>query len=170
MQSETSIEVAAPPDAVYAMVADVTRIPEWSPECHSVAWKDGSTRAEPGAQFVGKNKFGMWRWSTTCVVEAAEPGRELTWSTVSMGRKNTRWSYRFEPAGGGTRVTESYASVEPYPKPIEALLRVMFRRHDHNMPENIRQSLERFKRVAESDAGAAPRATTAPPSSTPAAG
>lgn len=30
--SEASIDIAAPPEAVYAMVSDITRMGEWSPE------------------------------------------------------------------------------------------------------------------------------------------
>ena len=150
--SQASVHVAVPPDQLYALVADVTRIPEWSPETHATEWKAGSTRAEPGARFVGRNRFGWLRWSMPCVIETADPGRELTWSTLYMGRKITRWSYRFEARDGGTEVTESYASVDKIPEPFNALSGLLFRRHTDWMPENIKLSLERLKTVAESTA------------------
>ena len=40
-------EVAAPVDAVWRVVSDVTRTGEWSHECHSVHWLDGATSAVP---------------------------------------------------------------------------------------------------------------------------
>ena len=155
MKGEATIEIAAAPDQVYALVADVTRTPEWSPETHTVEWRDGNTMAEPGARFVGRNRFGLMRWSMPCVIETADPGRELSWSTRTMGRKVTRWTYRFEPSAGGTRVTESFTDVDKLPGPVQAIVGVMFRRHDNWMPENIRRSLERLKGVAESRSGAA---------------
>lgn len=160
VSSQASIQVAVPPEQLYAMVADVTRTPEWSPETHSTEWSEGSSRAVPGARFVGRNRFGAVRWSMACVIEVAEPGRELTWSTVLMGRRITRWTYRFEPRDGGTEVTESYAEVGGVPEPLRSILRLLFRRHDRWMPENIRRSLERLKAVAEASvpvAGAAAR-------------
>ena len=153
-ESQASVQVAVPPDQLYAMVADVTRIPEWSPETVKTEWKEGSSRAEPGAHFVGRNKFGRIQWSMPCVIESAEPGRELTWSTLYRGRKITRWTYRFEPRDGGTEVTESYSESGRIPQPFHAIYGLMFRRHDKWMPENIKRSLERLKEVAESKVAA----------------
>ena len=36
-----TLDVAAPPDAVYAVIADVERIGERSPECRSATWLPG---------------------------------------------------------------------------------------------------------------------------------
>jgi uncharacterized protein YndB with AHSA1/START domain len=167
-KGEANIHIAVPPDQLYAMVADVTRTPEWSPETHTVEWRGDTTRAEPGARFVGRNRFGWIRWSMTCVIETAEPGRELSWSTMTMGRKVTRWTYRFEPRDGGTQVTESYTEVAKLPSPVSAVVGVMFRRHDEWMPENVRRSLERLKAVAESGSSQASTAAAAPAASEPA--
>lgn len=40
--AEASVDIAAPPEAVWTVVADVTRTPEWSPVCHRVEWLDES--------------------------------------------------------------------------------------------------------------------------------
>src|SRR5918993_1034186 len=42
-RDEVSTVVAAPPETVYALVADVTRTPEFSPEVTSCRWLDGAT-------------------------------------------------------------------------------------------------------------------------------
>jgi hemerythrin-like domain-containing protein len=44
-----------PPEAVWAVLADVTRVGEWSHECRSVRWLDGS-HGGPGARFRGRNR------------------------------------------------------------------------------------------------------------------
>jgi hypothetical protein len=38
-----SIDVAAPPDKIYELVADITRMGEWSPECVRCAWTKGAS-------------------------------------------------------------------------------------------------------------------------------
>ena len=50
-----SKEIAAPPDKVWAMVADVTRMGEWSPENDGGTWLGDATEAKPGAKFAGAN-------------------------------------------------------------------------------------------------------------------
>ena len=42
-RDEVSTVVPAPPEQVYALVADVTRTPEFSPEVVSCRWLDGAT-------------------------------------------------------------------------------------------------------------------------------
>ncbi len=103
--------IEAPPEQIYALVADLPRMGEWSPECQSVEWVEGATGPAEGARFVGHNRGGprqLIRWSRRGRVLAAEPGREFTFVTEEGGRESTLWRYRFERVGGDTRVTESY--------------------------------------------------------------
>jgi ribosome-associated toxin RatA of RatAB toxin-antitoxin module len=50
-----SIIVACPPDTVYDMVADVTRMGEWSPICRACWWDEGQG-PRAGAWFTGRNE------------------------------------------------------------------------------------------------------------------
>ena len=103
-----SLEVDAPPEMVYALVADLTRMGELSPETVEVTWLDGAAAAVPGARFRGANRRGRRSWSTTCTIVTADPGRELSWRSSSLGLSVALWSYRFdETATGGTLVTET---------------------------------------------------------------
>ena len=43
-----SIEIAAPPQAVYDLIADVTRMGEWSPECYRCVARRGERRYSRG--------------------------------------------------------------------------------------------------------------------------
>ncbi len=63
--STVSVFVAAPPETVYDLVADLTRMGEWSPETTEVRWLDGATQAKVGARFRGTNRNGFRRWSTS---------------------------------------------------------------------------------------------------------
>jgi hypothetical protein len=148
-RDEVGIHVDASPDAVYAMVADITRMGEWSPECYRTAWVGSSTHAAPGARFKGYNKYRRVKWSTVVEIETADKGRELTFAVLGTGRKRTRWSYRFAAADGGTDITQTRESVEEYGWPIRAIVNVFMPTHDGWMKENMRQTLERIKSAAE---------------------
>jgi len=65
--------IEAPAEAVYALVSDVTRMGEWSPETASCRWVDGAWSAEVGARFRGSNRRGPLLWTTTCTVTRSDP-------------------------------------------------------------------------------------------------
>ncbi|MBW0094222.1 SRPBCC family protein [Pseudonocardia sp. KRD-184] len=103
--------VAASPEVVYDLVADLPRMGEWSPECVRVEWTGGATGPAVGATFVGHNRTGprgVIRWSRRGRVLAADRGREFAFVTEEGGRESTEWRFRLEAVDGGTRVTESY--------------------------------------------------------------
>jgi hypothetical protein len=50
--------IDAPPARVYALVADLTRMGELSPESNGCTWTHGATGAAPGARFIGRNLRG----------------------------------------------------------------------------------------------------------------
>ena len=103
-RGHSNIEVGVPPDAVYDLIADVTRMGEWSPECYRCEWLDGATAAAAGVRFRGYNRLGGMRWQRTAVVDRAERGREFGFTTVNdrAGRGETRWRYTMEPSASGT--------------------------------------------------------------------
>lgn len=143
----THIEVA--PERVWALVASLDRMGEWSPECYRVAWLDGATSpAKPGAHFKGRNKWGPVRWAMACEVKTAEPGQEISWSTVQRGRDLVTWKYHFEPEGSGTKVTESFQVhwLPPLARFFEDVLMV---NRDRSREDAMRATLERIKEVAE---------------------
>ncbi len=105
---EERIEVSAAPEVVYDLVSDMCRMGEWSPECRRCEWVGSTTGPAVGAEFLGHNRIGPYRWSVGGRVVAAERGHEFAFTTVLMGRESTRWRYRFESSDVGTLVTESY--------------------------------------------------------------
>ena len=104
----SALQIAAPPAAVYALISDVTRTGEWSPECVRCRWLGGATAAGAGARYRGASRNGWRRWSTTSTIRVARPGAELVWDVTDLGRPVARWAYRLsELDGGGTLLTES---------------------------------------------------------------
>ena len=112
-----SITIAAPPDQVYAIISDVTRIGELSPVCQSAVWKDAAQAGKEGAWFIGHNVVNDFSWDTHCKVVAASPSREFVW--INHGPNGdtelVRWGYTFEPEGDGTKVTETWQVLPAYP-------------------------------------------------------
>ena len=110
MHDSVTVPMAAPPEKVWALVSDVTRIGEFSPETFEAEWLDGSTEAVVGARFrghVNRNNKGVKYW-TTCRVVACEPERELAFDVEVGGRPVSTWRYVLVPRDGGTDVTESF--------------------------------------------------------------
>jgi uncharacterized protein YndB with AHSA1/START domain len=100
--------VAAPPEEVYALVSDVTRMGEWSPETSSCRWVGDATGPAVGARFRGSNRRGPLLWTTTCTVTAAEPARRFAFSVAYAGVPISDWSYTFAAGGAGCTVVESW--------------------------------------------------------------
>lgn len=141
-----TILIAAPPDEVYDLIADVTRIGEWSPECVRAEWVEGSTEAVPGARFHGWNEAGTFQWDVPCVVVEAERGRVFSFRAPVDLDTATTWTYAFEAADGGTRLTESFnaplLNVEGSPSNFDGRYEMMV--------AGCEQTLQRVKDVAES--------------------
>jgi hypothetical protein len=146
-QGEATVDISAPADRVYAIVADVTRMGERSPECYRCQWLDGATHAAVGARFKGFNRLGVLRWSTTCRIDSAEPGKEFAFTVLSgKGREETRWRYLLEALGATTRLTESYEFL--WCPAIARVAEVPFPR-DKQLRRGLRQTLDRIKANAE---------------------
>jgi len=99
-----SIVVARPPHQVYELVADITRMGEYSPICTECWWDEGDG-PRVGAHFTGRNVLPERTWETRSEVVAADPGREFAWV---VGPRIARWGYTFGPVDGGTEVVESW--------------------------------------------------------------
>jgi uncharacterized protein YndB with AHSA1/START domain len=150
---EASIVIDAPPEAVYAVVSDVTRTPEYSPEVISCAWIDGAEGPRVGARFEARNKVGRGpAWSNRPVVEVAEPGREFAFARTEKFAGTVAWRYLLSPEGSGTRVVESYDVTAPLTRLGWFIIGGLYGRTDRreDLRTGMARSLERLKQVVES--------------------
>lgn len=141
-----STEVRASADQVYAVVSDVTRIPEWSPE---------TTRAE----WLAPNRFQAWnrrrlgRWRTVANVVDATPGQRFSFVVQAMGGDWTQWTYLIEPGStsGTTRLTEEFRMCVQLPFGVlvfeHLFLFVRDRRTD--LQKNLDRSVARVHSIVE---------------------
>jgi uncharacterized protein YndB with AHSA1/START domain len=110
---EVTRDIAASPEQVYAAIADVTRMGEWSEECRSCAWHEGFDGPTVGATFDGFNEYGEKQWTTQGKVIEADPGRAFAFECSMMDFHYSTWGYRIEPTESGCRVTEWNDDLRP---------------------------------------------------------
>lgn len=147
-QGSATIHIAADPAAVFAVIADITRMGEWSPECKACRWSGGATGPAVGATFEGDNEAGalgltLKRWTTTSEITACEPGTVFEFVTEGY----TTWRYELTAADGGTRVTESY-EYEPSPG-FQSFLYGKVLGRPTAMAKGMQRTLERIKAAVE---------------------
>jgi len=149
-QVSVSEEIGAPAERVWAMVADVTRMGEWSPETKGAVWLKGATTATPGASFRGTNRNGKKQWETTATIIAADPGKTLSFKVTAVaGVKVSEWRYDFDDTESGCRVTETWIDrrnglTKVLGKPISGV----DDREEHNKAGMV-ETLSRLKAAAE---------------------
>jgi uncharacterized protein YndB with AHSA1/START domain len=98
---KATLTVAAPPAQVWALVTDVARMGEWSPQVVRTFVLGGPTRL--GTRFVNLNHQGWKHWPTSAKVVRFEPHRDFAFRITE---NRTVWSFQLEPtADGGTFIT-----------------------------------------------------------------
>ncbi|HEX6526824.1 MAG TPA: SRPBCC family protein [Streptosporangiaceae bacterium] len=154
--------VAAPPELVWDLVADVTRVGGWSPECIRAAWLGEPGRPQPGARFTGHNRFpDGFEYEVICVVTEADRPRAFAWVVLDDSGDPTRpsssWRYQIDPLpGGGSRVRQrfthgpgaSYLRAVPARAPDLAAEIIAARRD--GLRANMTATLRAMKATAES--------------------
>lgn len=110
---EITRDIAAPPEAVYDAISDVTRMGEWSEECYACEWVEGSDGPVVGALFDGHNRNGEHTWTSRGKVIEAERGRAFAFECSMFDFHFSTWGYRIEPTETGCRVTEWSDDLRP---------------------------------------------------------
>jgi uncharacterized protein YndB with AHSA1/START domain len=140
--------IAAPPDKVWSLVTDVSRMPDWSPELlRMVPLKRGGMRR--GQWYLGINRRKAVVWPTRNVVAVLEPGRTVAWDTTSSG---ARWIWEIVPAGEGTHVVHR----RPVPERLTLVSRLFApvflggsAEHADELEAGMAATVQRLKAVAE---------------------
>jgi hypothetical protein len=103
-----SVEVGAPPERVWDLLADLPGMGRLSPENAGGKWVDGAAGPAVGARFRGVNRSGLRRWSTLVqVTECARP-HAFAFDVTSLGLAVSSWAYAVAPGATGCTVTETW--------------------------------------------------------------
>lgn len=143
---QLTIDIAAPAEVVFDMLADPAQHPKIDGSRTVRRLLRGPRRLTSGSRFsVGMRLFGIPYRVTNRVVEF-EPNRLIAWRHFEP----QRWRYELDPAVGGTRVREAF-DYSFYPLAGRWLIRLS------GWPERnrraIAQTLLRLKAAAEDRTG-----------------
>ena len=145
-----SREIAAPAEQVWAMVSDVTRMGEWSPENEGAVWLGGATGPQAGVKFRGANRIGKRKWKTAATVTEVDPGRHFSFRVTLGPIPVADWDYTVESTATGCRLTETWTEQRPgWFKPITRIATGVADRPTTNRA-GMEQTLERLAASAES--------------------
>jgi hypothetical protein len=144
---EASIDIDASAAAVWDVVADVTRVGEWSGECRGCAWMGGAGDRHP---LPGQEPSGWTPVVTNQRVRGGDEPHVLVWRTLPRFPypDSVEWRLALAGTGGSTRVTESL-TVLRLPKVMELALSLAMPAH-RDRTQDLADDLVRLKRVVES--------------------
>ena len=147
-QDSVSVVINRAPDEVFAVISDVTRTGEWSPECLACRWVGGASGPAVGVKFEGDNSAAIGpitlkKWTTTSEITACETGKVFEF----IAEGYTTWRYELVASGSGTKVTESYSHA-----PATGLQKFLYDtvlRRPAGMNKGMQQTLNRIKSSLE---------------------
>jgi hypothetical protein len=99
-----TIQIDAPPDAVWAILTDLGRYPEWNP-----LFREASGQVAVGSRITLRSVHpANGRMMTVKPkITAADLGAELAWVASLPGIMSGEHRFTLTPAGGGTKVEQS---------------------------------------------------------------
>lgn len=145
---EDSIDIAAPPPEVWALVTDLPRMAQWSPQVVKTIVRGGPVGR--GTRTLNVNRRGLLLWPTRAEVVTFEPHRRFAFRIKD---NTTVWSFTLEPIEGGTRLTERREAAAGVTAISAWLTRHVLggqAQFTSELRAGIRQTLERIRKAAES--------------------
>jgi hypothetical protein len=109
---EVATRIGAPREAVWAVITDVTRMSEFSPELVKARWLDtGVERPVVGARFSGTNNLGGFEWARVCTVVTAEEPTTFAYIVGDRfdGTPTGEWRFEIETDGSGTVLRQRFS-------------------------------------------------------------
>jgi hypothetical protein len=99
-----TIEIAAAPEQVWAVLADLASYPEWNP-----VFREASGQLTPGNRITIKSTQPETGHTMTVKVKVltAEPATELRWASSVLRLMTGEHSFILSPTGGGTQLVQT---------------------------------------------------------------
>ena len=143
---QAQIDIDAPVDKVWALVSDLDRMRQWSPQCRLMK-AFGPLRQ--GTRTINLNRRNRMFWPTTCTVTEVIPEKKLAFRVNANG---TVWSYELEPTDVGTRVVESRHAENGVKAFSNMTVNALFGgvpNFERELVDGMNASLSRIKAAAE---------------------
>ena len=144
---QAQIAINAPVGKVWELVSDLSRMPQWSPQCRLMKSR-GPLR--PGTKTLNLNRRNRMWWPTTSRVTEVIPEKKLAFR---VNQNNTIWSYELEPTDTGTRVVETRHAengVTAFSNMSVNALMGGVPSFERELVDGMNQTLARIKAAAES--------------------
>jgi uncharacterized protein YndB with AHSA1/START domain len=144
---QAHIDIDAPVAKVWALVSDLSRMPQWSPQCRLMK-SLGPLRQ--GTRTINLNRRNNMFWPTTCVVTEVIPEQKVAFRVNQNG---TIWSYDLEPTHAGTRLVETRHAENGVKAFSNMSVNAMFGgvpNFERELVDGMNASLSRIKAAAES--------------------
>lgn len=146
---ETSLEIDAPPEAVWSFISDLSRTPEWVTFTDEMLEVPNET--EVGAVYREYGGVGPKKDESTWRVTAFDPPREQV-HEGDLGVMRPTLTMRVEPTDGGSHLTHRVEfRFLPKVRPIGWLMEKVF--VERAMREGLRESQLNAKEILERETG-----------------
>ena len=103
----STVEIAADAEAVFAFASDLRNEPRWNPDCRAV------TKLDDGPVGVGARYRAKWKGSPELIVECVAYDKPRSWTNVNGGPISIRSAFTVTPTATGS-VLASYFAVQPH--------------------------------------------------------
>ena len=100
----TTIEIAATPENVWAVLTDMASYPQWHPMYQALT---GQMAAGSTLTITSTHPASGRSMTAKVKVLAAEPGTELRWVSKLLGLTISERTFRLSPAVGGTALMQA---------------------------------------------------------------
>jgi Polyketide cyclase / dehydrase and lipid transport len=159
---QTAAGAGAGVAAAWALVSDIARIGEFSPECVGAQWLDGAAGLAIGARFEGTNRVEYVEdeavWIRPCTVTGVVAGVRFSYTVGDRydGTPAREWEFLVADRPDGCVITQTFRHladglsglrVEADARPDEAA--EVIARRSSDLRAGMRQTLERMRGVLE---------------------
>jgi uncharacterized protein YndB with AHSA1/START domain len=151
-----SIEIPAPPEVVWDLIADVRRHAEFAGPKSITKVIDFDGPVAVGSRWVAHERFGPQKFDAPSEITVVEQGKRLEWVSFPPMKEGDRgkggrviWGYELGPTADGTRLEHYMTVLEPLKG--AALVKAMYKvlRLPTKQVAGGRTTLENIREAAE---------------------
>jgi carbon monoxide dehydrogenase subunit G len=141
---ERTIQIAAPPETIYDVVMDPTRLEDWV-TIHQALEKAPNGRLKKGSSLTQSLKLAGRKFKVNWTVVENDPRRKVVWEGRGPVASRARVEYVFAPNGNGTL----FSYLNEYELPGGPLGRIAGRAVAKVTEKELEGSLRRLKSLVE---------------------
>ena len=123
LEISATIEIAATPEHVWAVLADLASYPQWHPAFLGVS---GQLAAGSRLTITTTHPVSGHTMTAKVKVRTVDPGTELRWVSKLLGLTISARSFRLSPAAGGTLLVQAgtYRGLDGGRLPAKTIVRI----------------------------------------------